>query len=356
MPFRSFVHTNRPLLAKHIISFLEEKKTQSHGLFFYEDLLDKLIAFAPKGKLLRGMFVLFVANQYRGTKKQHNTEDDLHIAAAMELVQSALLIHDDIMDKDTIRRGEKTVFAQYEDRAQEQKIEDPNHYGESMGLCAGDTAFFFAFELISRIQRQDVFQELVRIFIQEIQMVSAAQMADMHYGLSSDEPSLRDIRIMYIRKTARYSFSLPFILGSIHGDAPKQDKDLLSRLGEYVGVVFQIKDDEIKLFGSEEEVGTDIGSDIRENKKTLIRAWLMERASESDRDQLQTIFGNNNLTSHQIDYVRKALYKYDIPAYIEQETNRLTKKAYEIISSLSMSEDGKILLQALVKYVVSRRK
>lgn len=349
MTFYDFIDHKRPLLKDYILSFLKKKKNPD-ALYFYNDLLERLSIFVPQGKLLRGIFVLLIADLY----SQNNIKDDevLPIAGAMEIVQSAFLIHDDMMDKDRIRRGQPTIFAQYEEEAQKQEIPDAYHYGQSMGLCVGDLAFFLAFELISKTECYP----LIQTFVQEIERVSAAQMTDIHYGLSSDEPTLRNIRSMYMHKTAHYSFSLPFCLGAMKTNAPKKDIENLRLLGEYIGIAFQIKDDEIKLLGSADEVGTDIGSDIRENKKTLIRAWLFQKAENKDKQKLKTLFGNKKITHNEIDFVRNCLYKYNIPAAIEHEIQRLTKRADTLIQQLHLSESDKYMLMDVKNYVISRKR
>lgn len=119
-------------------------------------------------------------------------------------------------------------------------------------------------------------------------------MTDMHYGLSNEEPTLEEIKNMYLQKTARYSFSLPFVLGASFSQAPQNDTKKLLQLGEYVGLCFQLKDDQLKLIGSEKEVGTDIGSDVRENKKTLIRYWLFHNSNSSEKQNLSMIFGKKS--------------------------------------------------------------
>lgn len=355
MPLHTLIDTYRPVLTKHILAVLDEKKAQCHDLPFYTDTISRLQTFIPKGKLLRGLFVICTAQQYNKDNTVPTT-DTLQIAGAMELIQSALLIHDDIMDNDTMRRGEKTIFAQYADQAQTDGFDNAMHYGRSMGLCAGDMAMFFAFEMMSTTQRPDIRQRLLTLFVKEIQMVCAAQMTDMHFGFSPAEPSLQDIRTMYIRKTARYSFSLPFILGAVHSDAPEKDIETLGLLGEYIGLAFQIRDDEIKILGSAEEVGTDIGSDIRENKKTLIRAWLMEQAEDEYKQTLEGLFGKQTLTQQEVAYVQDCLASYDIPETIQKEIDRLTKRAYELIETLQIPDAGKEIMEDIVGYVISRKR
>jgi geranylgeranyl diphosphate synthase type I len=355
MSFKPYVQTHRPRLKKHILSFLKKKKDTAYNLPFYKDVFDRLGQFIPRGKMLRGLFILLVAELY-GSKDRDSTSH-MPVAAAMEIVQSAFLIHDDIMDKDRLRRGEKTIYAQYEDKALHEQIPDALHYGQSMGLCVGDLAFFLAFELLTHVPESVPHHDrIIRTFVHEVESVSAAQMTDVHFGLSSDEPTLREIRTMYLRKTARYSFSLPFVLGALLAEAPEKDIKHLDRLGEYIGIAFQIRDDEIKLLGSADEVGTDIGSDIRENKKTLLRAWLLQQANRSDKQALRGIFGNTNLTDEDIVFVRSCIQKYDIPSNIEQEAYRLTKRAHSLVDTLSIAEDKKEILREVVGYVVSRKK
>lgn len=360
MTFHSFIQTTRPLLQSYILSFLQKKKNLS-TLYFYNDLLERLCQFIPQGKMLRGLFVLLIAHLYKDTILDHIQDSEkkdplLAAAGAMEIIQSAFLIHDDMMDKDRIRRGSPTIFAQYEDHARTANISEPYHYGQSMGLCVGDLAFFLAFELISNLPSSSHRTQLIHTFIQEVQMVSAAQMTDMHYGLSSDEPTTDEIRTMYLHKTARYSFSLPFSLGALLSAAPKEDIEHLRLIGEYIGIAFQIKDDEIKMMGSEKEVGTDIGSDIRENKKTLIRAWLLEKANNKDKQKLLGLFGNKEITEKDITYVQSCLHTYGILAYIQEETEQLTKKAHTLIEKLHLEKKGTQRLKDMIAYVVSRKR
>lgn len=355
MTFQTFIQQYRPQLESALISYFEEKQKEPVPLLFFTDLLGRLAQFVPNGKMLRGLFILLIADLY-GSSKDQNRSDILWVAAAMEIVQSAFLIHDDIMDNDHTRRGAPTIFAQYESLGTKNQIHNAEHYGKSMGICIGDVAFFLAFELIQRIHARKEAPEIIRTFIQDISIVSAAQMTDMHYGLSHEEPTPKQIRTMYMYKTAHYSFSLPLHLGALYSQAPKEDCNKLRLLGSYIGLTFQIKDDELKLMGSEDEVGTGIGSDIRENKKTLIRAWLLEEADEKDTTMLHTLFGKQDISKEEIKQVRSLVKKYDIPAYIEQETRRLTKKASEIIESLTLPSKSKKRLNDMISYVITRKK
>lgn len=102
--------------------------------------------------MLRGLFLILIANIYN---PKLNKTAILPLAASIELIQSALLIHDDIMDNDRLRRGDPTIFAQYEQFALSKKITQPTHYGQSMGICVGDMTYFLSFELMNMIDNKN---------------------------------------------------------------------------------------------------------------------------------------------------------------------------------------------------------
>src|SRR5258708_9868215 len=126
--------------------------------------------------MLRGSLVLFLSECYTGKI----TEDAVRIASAMELFHSSLLIHDDIMDNDTQRRGYQTIFAQYQSLGEKKKLLDPRHFGESMGICTGDISFFLAFQLLSSIGDSSIKQRIIDVYMNEMISVGLAQMQDVY--------------------------------------------------------------------------------------------------------------------------------------------------------------------------------
>ena len=89
----------------------------------------------------------------------------IQTASAFELIHSALLIHDDIIDKDQIRRGSQTIFYQYKELGEKDKRQESYHFGESLGICAGDIGFFLAYELLSGLLAESKIKE--DIFLQK---------------------------------------------------------------------------------------------------------------------------------------------------------------------------------------------
>jgi geranylgeranyl diphosphate synthase type I len=231
--FKEYLQAKKSLIDGYLIQFLDGEKENFKKINFWgEDLIEKLKKFVVAGKTIRGTLVFLSSEMF----DFYDEKTILPAAAAMELIQSSLLIHDDIMDRDLKRRGIKSVFATYLPIAQKEKFPDPFHFAASMGICAGDIGFFLAFKLINSLPLKE---KIADVIIQ----VGLGQMADAYWGYKKETPKLADIEKIYLYKTARYSFSLPLALGAIISHQPKKTILLLEKLGESLGVAFQIKDD-----------------------------------------------------------------------------------------------------------------
>jgi geranylgeranyl diphosphate synthase type I len=327
MDFQTYLVQKKILIQKYILDFLSEKETVL-------DLGKRLKEFIPSGKMIRGALTLFSYEMFGG-KEINNM---LPVAAAIECIHAGLLIHDDIMDNDLKRRGKPTIFAQYQ-RDVQHKSNNPLGYGQGMGICSGDFAFFLGYELLGKSQFE------TKLLSQELQKVIFGQMQDFYFGQSVAEPTLEEIFSIYRNKTARYTFSLPFLLGAV---ATKQDDHILSqlsKLGEKIGLIFQIKDDEIGLFGHENKTGKPVGSDIRENKKTLIRYYLY---SLSNQEQKKILDSKN------IKAIITLAKKLKVEEKIKNHINSLEQEAKHIIQTLPVSQKNKQFLFDLVSFVQKR--
>lgn len=295
------------------------------------ECLEALAEYACRGKLLRGALVT-IGCELCGTRAEEGELKDalLDIGAAMELLQSALLIHDDIMDRDRLRRGKPSVHARYEAILEEAGIEDSAHQGEALAICLGDIALFSAWHAIARVNMPPAtVHRLSRAASLELNRVALAQMLDVANGAVKGKPlhrffpavegqarfgeeALRTENI-YRFKTGRYTFSLPLALGALAAGADGEKVKTLEEAGEELGVVFQVKDDELGLWAREEELGKSVGIDIREDKKTLHRLALFQalepKALEGDGDAeaILASFGQGDAPVAAIDRVRTAM-------------------------------------------------
>lgn len=317
------------------------------------DVAKKFSAFVGKGKTVRGSLILFSYEMFGGKIDK----DSLTVASAMEILHSALLVHDDIMDRDILRRGVKTVHAQYIDMGRKKRMSEAERFGESLGICAADIGFFWVFELLSSLKiKADRKQKLIDLFAKESVLTGLGQMQDVYLGFTNNYVTEKEILGIYLYKTAHYTFSLPLVAGAmLAGENPKT-LSRLSQLGEYLGTIFQIKDDELGIFGNEKEIGKAIGRDIKENKKTLYWLYLLQKADKGQKKKLANIFGNQNLTKSDIKYVRNLIKILGVNELINKKLNDLIDKTTKLIKSLPVSKIYKSYLLTFLDYNLVRKK
>jgi geranylgeranyl diphosphate synthase, type I len=335
-----------------ISAFLEQKKDQYRPVNKWStDLFARLDLFMNRAKMLRGGMILVGHDLFQGEER----EAALMSAAAIELVHSAFLIHDDIMDQDDLRRGEKTVYHQYEELGNEESFKHPRTFGQSMGICAGDEAFFLAYDLlISLPSNPDISRKILQRFTHEMKRVGLAQMQDVEFGHSDRDPSEDEILQVYRYKTACYTFSLPLCLAAILGGCSSRELPILEDIGECLGIVFQLKDDDLGVFGEEETIGKTTGSDIREDKKTLFRYYLKKTAVGSDGLLMAEIFGNKNISANEIQVIRQMSEKLGVRARIEELMLDYVTKAKELADALAEASPLKPLVLDLLDYSLTR--
>lgn len=340
------------------------------------ECLGSLAEYACRGKLIRGSLV-FLGYELCGKDSSDESIRDqlLSLGAAMELLQSALLIHDDIMDRDLIRRGKPSIHAHYQKILDDAGIADSAHQGEALAICLGDIAIFSAWQVISGLGLPaPLVQELSKAASLELNRVALAQMLDVANGAAGDSPLPRSfpendkngeeacIKNIYRFKTGRYTFSLPLALGATAAGASKEDITALEEAGEELGIVFQVKDDELGIWADEQELGKSIGLDIRENKKTLHRLELFRELARSASDEeacsIRAVFGKQEAEAEDIQRVRTAMEKCGIRSRLQGLMQEHARKALSRLEGFSTKARPRSYreLDDLISYNLNRSK
>ncbi|MFB6291777.1 MAG: polyprenyl synthetase family protein [Candidatus Nanohaloarchaea archaeon] len=256
--------------SREIENFLEDfsREADFENAEWSEDVIERLVDLACRGKMVRGSLLMDACERMGGCP------DSVNYAAAVELIHTGLLVHDDIIDEDGLRRGVKTLHRQYSDVFD---IENPVELGKKMAICAGDIAFFLAFRMVSSARKDnfDALQMISRTFSR----VGMGEMKDIESSTRDRELSQDQIIELYRNKTASYTFALPLRLASVI--AGKGDQPVLQKVGMRMGVLYQIKDDHFDFFPGD-NIGKPERSDLDENKRTLHRALLLQEAGESE--------------------------------------------------------------------------
>lgn len=354
-----------------MLTYLSKKKSQINNLFapflqqvkqdaekinsWGPDSIERLQEYLSRGKMIRGALVSLGHEMYGGSRGQQA----LQVGAAMELFQAAFLIHDDIMDQDLFRRGKPAIHAQYRElmRSQQRRTAglQSEHLADSLGICVGDVALFLAFELLSSVKVPlKVLQSLLKLFTRELVYVGFAQMEDVYYGGVERSPTDEQILSLYRYKTGRYTFSLPLMAGGILADASPSALEDLSSLGEKLGILFQLKDDELGLFGDADKVGKPIGSDVISNKKTLYRYYLFQTVQGENRKRVQELFGASQIRKEDLLFLRSLLTETKVKERVDGIMEKLEQESRKIILELQVAPEWREKLFQLLEYSRNR--
>lgn len=323
-------------------NFLIEKKLESEDSYFSKDVFERLMPLVIGGKMLRGSLLI---NSYQKLAGKKFSKEVLKAAVSIELAQTGFLIHDDIIDQDSLRRGQATLHHQYAQRAQQKKYQQSAHTGTSLAICVGDIVFFLAFELLSG--------DLIKLFSQQLTRTAFGEMHDVELALTNGEDVTKDdILQMCLDKTSSYSVCLPLMAGAI---LAKQDRELVAQLnevGKTLGLIFQIKDDELGLFGDQKKTGKPVGADIREGKKTLYYYYLLQELV--DKKQISSAFGNKDLDKDGVGEMLELIEKHRVRELVSKDLLVLENKAQQQIKELSVPNELKEMLFQFAEMMAKR--
>ncbi len=319
-----------------------------------QDFFQDIAISSQKGKSIRGSLVLFIIEAFG--KKISN--DALFLALALEYYHNALLVHDDIMDHDDLRRGLPTANYRYKLLAKEKKIKDTKDFASSMAICLGDASIFAAQFFISKINKINIknYRRLIELLGNEFIKVGLGQAQDLAFTHYPGLPSSKKIIEMYKYKTARYTFSLPLMAGAIMTGKDANTIKILDDLGLALGYIFQLSDDNLSLYGDSRKTGKALGNDIRENKKTLYRVMLFEKANKKDRDLVENIFQKGKTNERDIKLIRDLILKYKINLELNSLMNYYERNAIKCSSKLKIEKKFTKILESLIIFLKLREK
>ncbi|MHB8054247.1 MAG: polyprenyl synthetase family protein, partial [Candidatus Aminicenantales bacterium] len=283
------------------------------------DFVGRMRPFVSGGKMIRGGLILAAHDRLGGKRRR----DAVKAAAAMELFHSAFLIHDDIMDDDPLRRGRPSIHVQYRTKAEMKGLSDAPGFGRAAALCAGDVLIFMGLEILASLEAPPaVKSRVLALFGRELAHVGPAQVQDVFSGKTRRPVSRDDIFRLYTYKTARYTYALPLEAGALlAGAGPAALRDL-EDIGRDLGLVFQIKDDELGQFGDAAATGKPVGSDVGEGKKTLYYFYL----SRIRGPEAAGLYGKRRPTRGEISRLNTLLRTEKIPERIERDLRRIARR------------------------------
>ena len=353
--FELELQRTKKLVEQRLKRFFNSEKSKTKKIApFLSELLGRVEEFTLRGssKRLRACLVYI---GYQAVRSQPPRAID-DVAAAIELIHSHLLIHDDIIDDDEWRRGGMTVHAYFEKyRRQKFAREETKRFGIAQAILAGDISCSLAGLIIAGSQllpsqKVMALERINRILLE----TDYGQALDVFQG-AKKSIRIEEALLMYRYKTAKYSFEAPLQLGaSIAGAKPGQ-LSILSRYSIAAGQAYQIQDDILGVFGTRKQIGKPVDSDIREGKKTVLFNEALKRLPAGERTWLRNHYGKSQIPAGQVWGIRHLFEKSGARDYCQKKSKYyLTLANQAVQSSRQISAKSATLLLQLSNYLATR--
>lgn len=309
---------------------------------FIKESLKELKRLSQGGKRVRG-YLIKLGQMLFGK------DDDSYVdlAAAIEIFQTAILIHDDIIDEADKRRGMDTINAKYK-----------GHIGVAKGICIGDLGFFISYGIINNANISDNLKdEIVKIYSKTLHNTVNGEIVDVELPLKTldfhkgmDEKIIYDI---YVNKTAWYTIIGPILIGAASAGASEEDKEKLIEMGTNLGIAFQIKDDLLGLYSSVSDMGKTL-NDIKEGKQTIIYKYAIDHASKEELEVIGKYYGNPNVTEEESNLIIDLFDKLGAKENAENLVKKYTDNGISVIETMDVQ--NKDLFMEFANYLLKRDK
>ncbi|RPF22355.1 polyprenyl synthetase family protein [Myceligenerans xiligouense] len=253
-----------------LADFFESRIRRADPLAAHYALLWRRLARSSVGgKRLRPRLLL---DTHRAFGAPH-PEDAAVAGAAFELLHTALLLHDDVIDRDVSRRGQRNLPAEFAADAADAGLtpEAASSWGDASGILGGDLLLSATYALVARV-RPVIRGELTELIDEHLFRAAAGEHDDVAFGLGTAPATSESVLRMMANKTAGYSFAAPLCAGAVLAEAGERAAAELEQVGLALGVLYQLRDDLLGVFG-DSRTGKSTISDLRQGKRTLLVAF-----------------------------------------------------------------------------------
>lgn len=323
--------TNSELL-QHIEESLMARGFESkapQGLFAPIDYTLKL-----GGKRVRPLLTLLACRLF-----SDDITEAMPIATALEVFHNFTLLHDDLMDKSPIRRGQPTVYRKW---------------SENIAILSGDVMSIEAYRCLEEITDVNLLAKSLRIFNQMAVEICQGQQYDMEFEERSDVSVAEYLEMIRLKTAVLLGAALR--LGALAGGANDETATKLDKVGQALGLAFQIQDDYLDVYGDEATFGKPIGGDIMNAKKTLMLLYTQAQLEGEKRRELDRLMSlPESAREERISGVRSLYNDAKTPEYAQAEIARLTEEALSTLRTIGATEERLTPLFALFDKLTTRQ-
>jgi len=279
------------------------------------------------GKRLRPMLLLLAARLagYVGPRS-------VRLACVVEMLHTATLIHDDVVDQAPLRRGRPSANAQW---------------GDDAAVLVGDHLYSKSFAMLVRDNDRAVMETLARATVSMTE-AEVFQLELKRSGVTTEADYLRIIT----QKTASF-ISACCRIGALLGGVPAGQVDALTQYGMDIGVAFQISDDSLDFVANQDRLGKAIGADLREGKRTLPLIAMLARATPAESERVRSLLKRHALDAEEVDEIRRYVLDHEGVEYALAQAHEYARSAKAELAAFVPSEERETLA-LIADFVVDR--
>ena len=317
-------------------------------------LLDELRGLMERGgKRLRPYLAYVSYAGYGGS----DISQAVDIGVALELTHLFLLIHDDIIDQDTVRYGGPNLTGVYKERLGKRLSSLlARQAAEGAALLGGDVSFMLAQRTVQESGLNASLEtEVLRLLNRMTLDVAAGELLDLILPLESDGSlTFEQVEAIYVSKTAGYSVVVPLQLGNLLAGGSETERQALARFGTPLGVAYQIQDDILGMFGDEAKLGKSNLSDMRQGKHTPLYVHAMEHASAAQINVLHNAYGSAEAGTAELAAVRGVMVESGALERTQDMMRDYAGQARAALASLSLSHEARDALSSTLEQSINR--
>ena len=323
---------NSYLMLKNLVGSKLDDVTQliKHKLASEINLIHKMTDYHVKsgGKRIRPLLTLASA-KLCGYK---DGSRDINLAACIELIHNATLLHDDVIDNSKLRRGNKTANSVW---------------GNQSSILVGDYLFSRCFEMMV----EDGSQEILKLLSSTSSRIAQGEVLQLEHKGEID--LLEETYFNIINMKTAALFAAAGKVGACLGNKSKKEKDALESYGKNLGLAFQIADDALDYFSSKTIFGKEIGKDFYEGKTTLPLIIIFQRGNSDERSFLKEIFKKKKRNEDDFSETLALINKYKAVEASFKRAEYFVNVSYDALGIFQNSEEKKVL-QNLTEFSLNR--
>jgi geranylgeranyl diphosphate synthase type II len=287
---------------------------------------------ALKGKKIRPALTLLACNLFK-----EDINEAVNMALAWEIFHNFTLMHDDVMDKADIRRGQPTVHKKW---------------NENTAILSGDSMLILSYKYLAKSPVHHL-QQLLDLFSTTAAEICEGQEYDMQFENRLDVTEAEYLNMIRLKTAVMLGACLKS--GAIVGGADEKDRNLVYDFGLNLGIAFQIQDDILDVYGDPAVFGKKIGGDILCNKKTYLLVSALNTNNRQDKEELLLWLNTSTPEEKKIEAVTLLYNKLSVKEKARDKMEDYYQKAIDSLNGVNVPDEKKAVLKSLAEELMNRK-